>query len=78
MIPHVVTIGLTDSLAEAARTMADANVGMDRNESRSAQRPGLRIEDSPLDDPEGQTLDRVRAIRDEIRRRLADLVAREG
>jgi CBS domain-containing protein len=28
MIPHVVTIGPTDSLAEAARTMADANVGM--------------------------------------------------
>jgi CBS domain-containing protein len=28
MVPHVVTIGFTDSLAEAARTMAEANVGM--------------------------------------------------
>jgi arsenate reductase len=39
--------------------------------------PGLRVEDWPLPDPKDQALDRVREIRDEIRRRVADLVARQ-
>jgi arsenate reductase len=39
--------------------------------------PGLRIEDWPLPDPKGQPVDVVRAIRDEIQRRVTDLVARE-
>jgi arsenate reductase len=37
--------------------------------------PGLRTEDWPLDDPKGQPLERVRAIRDEIRARVEALVA---
>lgn len=40
--------------------------------------PGLRVEDWPLRDPKGQSADAVRAIRDEVRRRVADLVVREG
>ncbi|HXH82277.1 MAG TPA: arsenate reductase ArsC [Candidatus Tectomicrobia bacterium] len=40
--------------------------------------PGVRRVDWPLDDPKDETLDRVRAIRDEIRDRVAALVAREG
>jgi arsenate reductase len=40
--------------------------------------PGLRVEDWLLEDPKGQTLDRVRAIRDEIRQRVTDLLGREG
>jgi arsenate reductase len=40
--------------------------------------PGARIEDWPLEDPKDQPLERVRAIRDEIRDRVADLIAREG
>jgi arsenate reductase len=40
--------------------------------------PGLRRDDWPLDDPKGQPLDRVRAIRDEIRRRVEALVDAEG
>ncbi|MGH8638556.1 MAG: arsenate reductase ArsC [Burkholderiales bacterium] len=40
--------------------------------------PGLRRQDWPLDDPKGQPLDRVRAIRDEIRRRVEALVAAES
>ena len=32
--------------------------------------PGLRRDDWPLDDPKGQPLERVRQIRDEIRRRV--------
>jgi arsenate reductase (thioredoxin) len=37
--------------------------------------PGKRYEDWELDDPAGQDLDAVRPIRDEIRRRVEELVA---
>lgn len=40
--------------------------------------PGVRVEDWPIDDPKGQPIERVREIREEIRRRVADLIAREG
>src|SRR5262245_30822331 len=40
--------------------------------------PGLRREDWAIVDPRGEPLARVRAIRDEIRARVADLVAREN
>jgi hypothetical protein len=39
--------------------------------------PGITADDWPLDDPKGQTPDRVRQIRDEIRERVAALIARE-
>lgn len=37
--------------------------------------PGKRYEDWKLDDPAGQGIDAVRPIRDEIRRRIEDLIA---
>jgi arsenate reductase len=40
--------------------------------------PGLRVEDWPLEDPKGQPLPRVRAIRDEVRRRVEHLLAARG
>jgi glycerol uptake facilitator-like aquaporin len=40
--------------------------------------PGARVEDWPIDDPKGQSLERVRAIRDEVRRRVEKLVTAEG
>ena len=40
--------------------------------------PGLRREDWPLDDPKGQSGERVREIRDEIRQRVRQLIANEG
>ena len=40
--------------------------------------PGLRRDDWPLDDPKGQPVERVRAIRDDIRVRVEALVVREG
>lgn len=40
--------------------------------------PGVRIEDWAIDDPRGQSPARVRAIRDEIRRRVAEMVERNG
>ena len=38
--------------------------------------PGARVEDWPLADPKGRSPDEVRAIRDEIRARVDDLVRR--
>ncbi|PYX87730.1 MAG: low molecular weight phosphatase family protein [Acidobacteria bacterium] len=38
--------------------------------------PGLRREDWPLPDPKGQPIESVRAIRDEIRSRVEDLLTR--
>lgn len=40
--------------------------------------PGVRRDDWPLDDPKGQSIDRVRAIRDDIRARVEALVMQEG
>ena len=40
--------------------------------------PGLRVEDWPLQDPQGQPVDVVRRIRDDIRDRVKDLIAREA
>jgi arsenate reductase len=39
--------------------------------------PGLRRDDWPLEDPKGQPIDRVRAIRDDIRARVEALIAQE-
>jgi arsenate reductase len=36
--------------------------------------PGVRRDDWPLDDPKGQSIERVRAIRDDIRARVEALV----
>ncbi|MGH9580067.1 MAG: low molecular weight phosphatase family protein [Terriglobales bacterium] len=40
--------------------------------------PGLRVEDWALEDPKGKTLEEVRGIRDEIRTRVRELIARDG
>lgn len=40
--------------------------------------PGLRREDWPLPDPKGQSIERVREIRDEIRGRVAELLRLEN
>lgn len=40
--------------------------------------PGKRYEDWVLEDPAGQGVDAVRPIRDEIRRRVVDLIASLG
>jgi arsenate reductase len=40
--------------------------------------PGLRRDDWPLPDPKGQPVERVRAIRDEIKARVLALIEAEG
>ena len=39
--------------------------------------PGVRRDDWPLEDPKGQPIERVRAIRDDLRARVEALVAKE-
>jgi arsenate reductase (thioredoxin) len=38
--------------------------------------PGLKTEDWPLEDPKGKPVERVREIRDEIRRRVGEMLRR--
>ena len=40
--------------------------------------PGIRRGDWPLKDPKGQPIERVRAIRDDIRVRVEALIVQEG
>ena len=40
--------------------------------------PGVRRDDWPLDDPKGQPIARVRAIRDDVRTRVEALIVQEG
>jgi arsenate reductase len=62
---------LTEALARDAQLLITMGCG-----DACPYVPGLRIEDWPLEDPKGKPLDQVRAIRDDIRARVAALVAR--
>ena len=64
---------LTDELAAGADWLITMGCG-----EQCPHVPGLRRDDWPLTDPKGQSVAAVREIRDEIARRVAELVAREG
>jgi arsenate reductase len=64
---------LTDELAAGARILVTMGCG-----EACPHVPGLRREDWPLEDPKNKPLDRVRAIRDDIRARVVEMVMREG
>ena len=64
---------LTDDLAASADWLITMGCG-----EQCPHVPGLRRDDWPLTDPKGQSVAAVREIRDEIARRVAELVAREG
>ena len=64
---------LTDDLARASALLITMGCG-----EACPVVPGLRREDWPLEDPKGKSVERVREIRDQIRARVADLIAREG
>jgi arsenate reductase len=63
---------LTTELVEDADLLITMGCG-----DRCPYVPGLRTEDWPLEDPKGKPLPRVREIRDEIRRRVEALLARD-
>jgi arsenate reductase len=64
---------LTDELAKDADLLITMGCG-----EACPFVPGARVEDWPIQDPKGQSLERVREIRDEVRSRVAQLVAHEG
>jgi arsenate reductase len=64
---------LTDALAAGAQLLITMGCG-----DECPYVPGVQRDDWPLDDPKGQPLQRVRAIRDEIRARVEALVTEEG
>jgi arsenate reductase len=64
---------LTDELAREATMLVTMGCG----EACPAV-PGLRRDDWPLEDPKGKPIERVRAIRDDVRGRVAQLLAREA
>jgi arsenate reductase (thioredoxin) len=63
---------LTDDLARDASMLITMGCG-----DECPVVPGLRREDWPLEDPKGKPVERVREIRDDVRRRVEDLIKRE-
>lgn len=63
---------LTDGLAKGASVLVTMGCS-----DECPFVPGARIEDWPLADPKGQAIEKVRAIRDEIRARVANLIKTE-
>jgi arsenate reductase len=64
---------LTAELAEGAQWLITMGCG-----DECPVLPGLRRDDWPLPDPKGQAGERVREIRDEVRARVARLLAEQG
>jgi arsenate reductase len=63
---------LTTELAQRAQVLVTMGCG-----DRCPYVPGARVEDWPVLDPQGQPGYVVRAIRDEITRRVANLISQE-
>ena len=64
---------LTAELAVGASLMVTMGCGED-----CPYVPGLRVEDWALDDPKGKPVEEVRRIREQIRARVQQLIAREA
>jgi len=64
---------LTDDLARSAHLLITMGCG-----DACPSIPSLRRDDWPLDDPNGQSLEKVRKIRDEIRERVQDFIEKEN
>ena len=64
---------LTEELAGGAALLITMGCG-----DKCPYVPGLRRDDWPLKDPKGSPMEEVRAIRDDIRLRVADLLKAEG
>jgi arsenate reductase len=72
-LAHATPSRLTHDLARTASLLVTMGCG-----DECPVVPGARREDWPLDDPKGKPLAQVRAIRDDIRRRVQSLIEREG
>ena len=72
-LSHVRPQKLTNALASEAQVHVTMGCG-----DACPYVPGARVEDWPVRDPKGQSIEAARAIRAEIARRVTDLVTREG
>ena len=70
-LSHATPQKLTAELATGAEVLVTMGCG-----DNCPYVPGLKREDWPLEDPKGQGIDQVRATRDLIGRRVADLISR--
>jgi arsenate reductase len=70
-LANAVPMRLTDDVARQAKLLVTMGCG-----EACPFVPGLRREDWNLLDPKGQPLEVVRAIRDDVRRRVDELVSR--
>jgi protein-tyrosine-phosphatase len=64
---------LTEDLARDAQLLITMGCG-----DRCPYVPGLRRDDWPLQDPKGLPMDEVRTIRDEVERRVENLLRNKG
>ena len=67
------TTALTTDLAAQANVLVTMGCG-----DECPVVPGVKRDDWPLEDPKGRPVAQVRAIRDEIRKRVEDMLDREG
>jgi protein-tyrosine-phosphatase len=72
-LSHAKPQKLTEELARDAQLLLTMGCG-----DKCPYVPGLRMEDWPLQDPKGQSVEQVRIIRDDIRNRVLALLEREG
>jgi arsenate reductase len=72
-LSNVSTTRLTDDLARQVQMLITMGCG-----DQCPVVPGIRRDDWPLEDPKDKPVERVRQIRDEIRRRVETLVQKEG
>src|SRR5687768_13884090 len=64
---------LTDELAQSSSILITMGCG-----EACPHIPGLRRMDWPLEDPKGKPMERVRQIRDDVGRRVRQLIEKEG
>jgi len=64
---------LTDELAQEAQLLVTMGCG-----DNCPYVPGLKRDDWPLQDPKGLPVEEVRRIRDQIRKRVRELLGHEG
>jgi arsenate reductase len=72
-LSHAKPQKLTENLAKDAQLLITMGCG-----DKCPYVPGLRRDDWPLRDPKGLPIDEVRAIRNDVQRRVEALLSREG
>jgi len=64
---------LTTELAAGARHLVTMGCG-----EECPFFPGMKVQDWPLEDPKGKPVERVREIRDDVRRRVKEMIDSNG